>query len=288
MTNRLQATGVALAVAAMAGGLGGCAQTSQLLSFLHIGGGAAREKSKLAVRAIETPVELAQTSAQDRLYDQAKTAIEKRDYASALDLLQLAKQRDPNDGRVLNAMGVVYDKLGRFDLSKRYYQLALAAQPNSPAVMANMQYSSQLQAYSTLLQDQPAAQTVVAQAPVRAVTQVPAPTPAFQLAVAPSTAIRVVEPTTLGSPIMLVDASGAAHLAGGVQRHLAAHGWSVEATERRASSATTTIVYKVQHRRVAEALAKTLPFATKLQACDGGCTGIRLVIGANARLQGRG
>ena len=54
-------------------------------------------------------------------YERAAGAIERRDYGRALEYLQSAKARKPQDVRVLNAFGVVYDKLGRFDLSARYY-----------------------------------------------------------------------------------------------------------------------------------------------------------------------
>jgi len=61
----------------------------------------------------------------DAYYDRAVWAISRRDYALALDLLQRARARNAPDVRVLNAFGVVYDKLGRFDLSARYYAQAL-------------------------------------------------------------------------------------------------------------------------------------------------------------------
>jgi hypothetical protein len=286
MTRRMRKTAVALAVAGLAGGLGGCAQTSKLLSFLHIG---RSEQPKLAIRPVETPVDTSQIVPEDRVYNQAKAAIEARDYATALELLQIARQRAPNDGRLLNAMGVVYDKLGRFDLSRRYYEQALALQPNSPTVLANLEYSSKLQAYSTLLQEEARVATTATPSPKSVPTPSPTPAPAFRLAEAPAGAVSIVEPAILGSPIRLVDASGRASLAGGVRRHLVANGWSVDAAASRQVAANVTlIVYKVQDLRVAEALAHTLPFRTSLQACDSGCSGISLVVGANARLRGRG
>ena len=63
----------------------------------------------------------------------------------ALDYLQAARAKDPKNARVLNAFGVVYDKLGRFDLSARYYAQASAPDPNSPIVAKNMSYSRWLQ-----------------------------------------------------------------------------------------------------------------------------------------------
>jgi Flp pilus assembly protein TadD len=86
--------------------------------------------------------------ADDGLYLDAASAISRRDYPRALDLLQAARARKADDPRVLNAFGVVYDKLGRFDLSGAYYAQARALDPGSPIVAANMAYSAWLQAKS--------------------------------------------------------------------------------------------------------------------------------------------
>ncbi len=84
-------------------------------------------------------------SADQGYYSSAVDAIKKRDYGLALNFLQAARNTDPNSPRVLNAFGVVYDKLGRFDLSTRYYTQAKAADPQSPIVAKNVAYSQVLQ-----------------------------------------------------------------------------------------------------------------------------------------------
>jgi Flp pilus assembly protein TadD len=81
----------------------------------------------------------------DRLYAQAVRAIDRREYDTALDILQLAGRANTNDPRVFNALGVIYDKLGRFDLSTRYYDLAEKADPGSKVVAMNRRYSLVLQ-----------------------------------------------------------------------------------------------------------------------------------------------
>ena len=83
--------------------------------------------------------------ADEGLYRDAASAIKQRDYATALDLLEAARDRDPRDPRVLNAFGVVYDKLGRFDLSAEYYAQAEKLDPGSPIVANNLAYSELLQ-----------------------------------------------------------------------------------------------------------------------------------------------
>ncbi|HEX4711040.1 LytR C-terminal domain-containing protein [Phenylobacterium sp.] len=112
-------------------------------------------------------------SAAGNLYQAAVAAIDRRDYARALDLLQAARDHAPQDARVLNAFGVVYDKLGRFDLSGRYYAQAEAADPHSSIVAEN-------QAYSNVLQGKAPLPVLAAQeaAPPTAPPSAPAPAPA--------------------------------------------------------------------------------------------------------------
>jgi hypothetical protein len=83
--------------------------------------------------------------ADDLLYRSAAAAIGDRDYNRALDYLQAAREKQPRDVRVLNAFGVVYDKLGRFDLSARYYAQAKVVEPKSTIVAGNIAYSQLLQ-----------------------------------------------------------------------------------------------------------------------------------------------
>ena len=94
------------------------------------------------------PVDTMQTltgAPRDPLYESAVAAINERDYGRALEYLQAAKAKDPRNVKALNALGVVYDKLGRFDLSARYYAQARAIEPGSRIVAENMGYSSVLQ-----------------------------------------------------------------------------------------------------------------------------------------------
>jgi Flp pilus assembly protein TadD len=114
-------------------GSGGCQQIQRMAFFRHP-----------HVTPVAPPSSAPQ-SVQDRLYADAADAIRRREYDTALDALQMAKARQPDDARVLNALGVVYDKLGRFDLSARYYAEADKADPGSKVVALNRHYSSLLQ-----------------------------------------------------------------------------------------------------------------------------------------------
>lgn len=265
--NTLRKSAALAAVIVTAGSLSGCAMAPKVLSFLHL----RRSSPAVAIRSTLTPAEVAKVSPEDQLYQDAKRAIEARDYASALDLLQLAKQRSPNDSRVLNALGVLYDKLGRFDLSSRYYKQALAAHPDSPAVLANMQYSQKLQSYSRSLRGDEALQAAIE-------------APTLPAAALPKVQLAQAKPVLLGSAVRIVNASGNPQAAKGVRRRLAAAGWSVSADAQRLPVRGETVIrFGPKHRRVAEALARTLPFRSALEHCERDCTGIELVVGANVR-----
>jgi len=82
-------------------------------------------------------------------YENSVTAINGRHYALALEYLQAARAQKPDDVRVLTAFGVVYDKLGRFDLSARYYAQAASLDPKSRIIAADIDYSRKLQGILT-------------------------------------------------------------------------------------------------------------------------------------------
>jgi len=142
-------------VSALTLGLGGC---------LH-GSPGSSHFVKVTPVAANIPA-VSPNAAEDRLYARAAQAIEQRDYGTALDVLQVAKAARPNDPRVLTAMGVVYDKQGRFDLSGRYYDLAEKADPGSKVVAIDRRYSLLLQqragraGVAALAETHTAAQTV--------------------------------------------------------------------------------------------------------------------------------
>ena len=141
----------------------------------------ARASLDVRIRAVPNP-DLAPpdpAAVVNRLYGRAADAIRARDYATALDLLQIAAAAAPGDVRVLNAQGVVYDALGRFDLSGRYYARALQADPNSAIVANNIAYSARLRG---LRASSPTLQAIApAPAPAEATNPVSPPIPAVEV-----------------------------------------------------------------------------------------------------------
>jgi Flp pilus assembly protein TadD len=131
----------------------------------------------------------------DGYYGSAVAAIERRDYARALVALQEARALNPSDVRVLNAFGVVYDKLGRFDLSARYYGQARALDANSPVVAANM-------AYSAVLSGGPApADPRLAQAAAPMTAPAAAPTRVAVVSATTPSALQLAAPAHTAQPV---------------------------------------------------------------------------------------
>ena len=222
-----------------------------------------------------TPVPLDKSAAvspathEDQLYSRAVEAIEQRDYGLALDILQTARDARPDDARVLTAMGVVYDKLGRFDLSGRYYDLADKADPGSKIVAIDRRYSTFLQ--QAVRSERPIQAVVVAEGP--AVTR---QSSAIMLAAAPTPAIM------LGGPVRVHNATGRSDGVASVESRLAGKGWTLaQAGPEIGVLPISKVEYPPTDSRVAAGLARTLAFPVKLESCAS-CTQVVLVVGASA------
>ncbi|WP_374575606.1 LytR C-terminal domain-containing protein [Phenylobacterium sp.] len=258
-------------------GLGGCA-------FLP----------KVAHWARVTPVHAAddaKAGTVDGYYADAAAAIERRDYARALEALQLARGQAPDDVRVLNAFGVVYDKLGRFDLSARYYRMAAALQPDSPVIEANRTYSAELrqraQAPVLLAAASPPKASPASPAEVAPARAAPAQTAApgvIRLAYAsPQQAVRRL-PLLTGHPLRIADATGRAGAGEPVRAELARLGWSAQkaALTKASPAEASTITFASQDQGTAQALARTLPSKVAMVECAAPCAGVRLTLGRDA------
>jgi hypothetical protein len=215
----------------------------------------------------------------DAAYMTAVGAIDQRDYAAALELLQEARARSPQDVRVINAFGVVYDKLGRFDLSARYYAQAQALAPASPVVEANLAYSAELQRQT-------------APADPLAFPLAAAPPSAFVSAASAVTAPGPIRPPVAmplrgaaHKPLEIVNATGSPAAAEPVRASLARRGWSTVKPQTRDGplQAHTVIRFPPERAMIARALSRTLPKPAQLIACQAGCRSLRLTLGADAR-----
>ena len=277
-----------LAATALAIGVSGCAWLPKRAKWVEI-----------------RPVQTAPAGrSSDGFYASAKTSIAQGQYAMAIEQLRAARERDPADDRVLTALGVVYDKLGRFDLSSRYYAEAKALAPNSPVLAQNMAYSKVLQGLEAPVALARLEAPPALPAPAATPAAMPAPSsriegprlvavggnllqlelPAGKTA-APVTLAALTKPSGLvGSPLLVINATGRANGGEAVRTQLAQRGWTIRAETKPAPlAARTTIHYEPQQAEVAKALARTLPGGAALAPCSTGCTGFRLVVGADQR-----
>ncbi|WP_293399946.1 LytR C-terminal domain-containing protein [Phenylobacterium sp.] len=260
----------AFAVLALVPGLAGCALFPRAAAWVDF-------------KAVQTS-EVQRFSRQDGYYNSAAAAIERRDYATALDLLQGARAAKPDDVRVLNAFAVVYDKLGRFDLSARYYGQAERLDPGSPVLARNIAYSANLQARLAAPPSYALARAEPAPSPVARIEPSLAQRPAVvRLAMVAPAPVALLAPGQTGRPLELADASGRAGGAASARAALRRLGWSVdEIAAGGGQQANTTITYGDRNALVAQALQRTLPGPASLVRCRDNCPGIRLAIGADA------
>jgi len=262
--------------------LSGCTTVHHYFAWLRL----PHSRPVLTIRPTETPSAVASADATDRAYRAAVAAIDARDYGLALDRLQMARQQSPNDVRVLNAMAVVYDKLGRFDLSTRFYAEAEQVAPGSPVVEANLAYSKALQGEYAAMHSSPVLEAAIAPRAQSADLK-PMPMLVAEAAPAPKAMLSIATPLLVGRPLMVVDAAGALGKAEAVRTQLAGRGWSVMAEIQRGEpSKESRIVYPAENRQVALALANTLPFHATLTVCQGDCRGLTLILGEDARWAG--
>jgi tetratricopeptide (TPR) repeat protein len=266
----LLASGLAL-------GLGGCEHFNQFSQQVVAIFGV-RQPVKVTAVAVSAPPRAADAS-ETALYERAVTAIDQRNYGLALDMLQLARAAKENDPRVLTAMGVVYDKLGRFDLSKRYYDLAETADPGSKVIAIDRAYSLVLQQRVTadrapeavLLADEPPVTRVgIASQPMAAASPSPFAAP---------------HPPILAGGVLVRNATGVRDGAASTRALLVHKGWTVPGTiiDAHTVVAITQIQYpaNAERARAAAGLAHSLPFPVKLEACAS-CQTVELTVGADA------
>lgn len=220
----------------------------------------------------------------DGAYQSASAAIYRRQYAQALDLLQIAREKAPSDARVLNAFGVVYDKLGRFDLAQRYYAQAAQLDPGSLVVASNVAYSHALQRH--LADEQaPRSMAVALSQPKFEPPITRATLPVLTMA-APSRPVpaSVAKPPKAASSaaLMVLNAGGSNGSADTVRARLIELGWSAkEPVTNVRSRKDSSVTYPVERKGQVLGLTRTLGAPVRMIECVG-CQSIKLSVGEDA------
>ena len=265
--------------------LGACAWMPKLAHLTHLSFLARsltpHRSAMVRITPVATPLTAPGALPDDGLYADAAHLIQARQYAAALDLLQQSRDKAPNDVRVVNAMGVVYDKLGRFDLSSRYYAQAEAMDPQSPIVHENMAYSAMLKAAAHGQAQPQLAAAAPAYAPSSGAGIVQVAPGVLRIETLPApTAVTLARVD--GHPLLLVDASGVHDGAEPLRARLVSLGWTAKRATPAPQEAQSRIVYAAQAATDAQALARTLPVKVAMEACADGCEGVRLILGADS------
>jgi tetratricopeptide (TPR) repeat protein len=112
--------------------------------------------SKLAVRSL--PVPESASTADEASLAKGRMLFARGEFALAADAFQKAARYDPKSADAYNGLAASYDQLGRYDLSRRYYELALAQSPEDGRVLRNFARSMLRQG------DQLAARKLIAEA----------------------------------------------------------------------------------------------------------------------------
>jgi tetratricopeptide (TPR) repeat protein len=223
------------------------------------------------------------------------------EYALALESFQRAVRADPAGADGYNGLAASYDQLGRFDLSRRYYELALARAPEDVRILRNLARSLDRQGDQLAvrkLMDEVALLTKSAAAPPASAGIAPA---LVEIARKPMTEARqpenlatrlaalvglpitpglhqasgeleVVLPpaqpavTRQGVSLRIVNAVGRRHLAAHMRGHLGGSGWVTSGTSDFRSHLKHSLILVSQKDKVqAQRLAASLPFAPKIR-----------------------
>jgi Flp pilus assembly protein TadD len=91
-------------------------------------------KSKIEVRAMPAPEDMRTVN---EALAKGRMLFERDEFALAADAFRKAVRQDPDNADAYNGLAASYDNLGRFDLSRRYYELALARSPEDGRILRN-------------------------------------------------------------------------------------------------------------------------------------------------------
>lgn len=255
--------------------------------------------NRVAVRV--SPSSVADAGPSGLSLAKGKMLFARGEYALALESFRRAVREDPAGADGYNGLAASYDQLGRFDLSRRYYELALARAPEDVRILRNMARSFDRQgdqfavrrlmdevALLTKSTAAPPVDKVVAPAPVEVarlpMTEAPQPVGVVArlaalvgLTAAPkmpeaSGAVDVVLPparpavTQQNVSVRIVNAVGRRHLAAHMRTHLGGTGWAtIDISDFRSQLRHSIILASQADRPQAQRLAASLPFTPKIR-----------------------
>lgn len=105
---------------------------------------ACSEEGKLEIRSIPSPIAPAGQPVPERIAE-ARGYFALDNVGLALEAFRKALRDDPTSVDALNGIAACYDRMGRFDLSRRHYEMALAIAPGDARLYASLALSLDLQ-----------------------------------------------------------------------------------------------------------------------------------------------
>lgn len=91
---------------------------------------------QIEVRAKPAPATMVMADAQ--ALAKGRMLFERGEFALAADAFRKAVRQNPESADAYNGLAASYDNLGRYDLSRRYYELALARAPEDGRILRNL------------------------------------------------------------------------------------------------------------------------------------------------------
>ena len=152
-------------------------------------------QGKLEIRSVDNGFKAGSQPVSSRLAD-AYGQLAIGNVALALEGFRAAAREDPASVDALAGMAQCYDKMGRFDLSRRYYEQALASAPRNGTLLALYSASLEVQglhAEASSVRAEMAALAEPATSPVASVA-LAAPPPAVSAPVGKSVTIALAPP----------------------------------------------------------------------------------------------
>lgn len=154
------------------------------------------DKGKLEIRSVDNGFKARNEPVSARVAD-AYGQLAIGNVALALEGFRTASREDAASVDAFAGMAQCYDKMGRFDLSRRYYEQALAVSPRNATVLALFSNSLDMQGLrseAASVRAELASLASPAQAPVLKAAAAPAPAPAVTGPVGKSVTIALAPP----------------------------------------------------------------------------------------------
>jgi len=114
--------------------------TAAMFSVAACGG----EQGKLEIRPIKAPLAAGYKAVPFRIAE-ARGQFALGNVALALEAFRIALREDPNSIDAMTGVAACYDRMARFDLSRRHYEAALAIAPGDPQLLTAFAASLDLQ-----------------------------------------------------------------------------------------------------------------------------------------------